>query len=353
MNDLNKIVSNKLNEQREQIAAKITQRHYELHPELIERYGAIGRKRCTEDANFHLAYLSEAIESESAKLFDDYIAWAKVMLAGRGIPAEDLANNLSIIRDLLVEELPLELQNLPVTYINGTLTQLLVQPDKLPSYLGSDKPLSELAEKFIYALLRGERQVASKLILAAVEAGISIKKIYLNVFQRSQYEIGRLWQMNQISVAEEHYCTAATQSIMSQLYPYVFAGERNGLTMVSTCVAGDLHEIGVRMVSDFFEMGGWDTFYLGANTPTLSILKILGDRQADLLAISATISFHVRSVADLIKMVRSHSEFEHVKIMVGGYPFNIDKSLWQKIDADGCAHNADDAIEIGNRLMQS
>ena len=63
-------------------------------------------------------------------------------------------------------------------------------------------------------------------------------------------------------MAQEHYCTAATQLIMSQLYPYIFTTGKNGRVLVGTCVSGDLHEIGVRMVSDFFEMEGWDTFYL-------------------------------------------------------------------------------------------
>ena len=80
----------------------------------------------------------------------------------------------------------------------------------------------------------------------------------------------RYWQMNRLTVAQEHYCTAATQMIMSQLYPYIFEGERNGRVLVATCVAENLHEIGVRMVTDFFEMDGWDTFYLGANVPTAS-----------------------------------------------------------------------------------
>lgn len=30
-----------------------------------------------------------------------------------------------------------------------------------------------------------------------------------------------------MSIAEEHYCTAATQLVMSQLYPFVFASEKN------------------------------------------------------------------------------------------------------------------------------
>jgi len=68
----------------------------------------------------------------------------------------------------------------------------------------------------------------------------SVRDVYLNVFQRSQHEIGRLWQMNQITVAQEHYCTAATQWIMVQLYPYVFGTERIGRRLVAAETGGQL-----------------------------------------------------------------------------------------------------------------
>ena len=87
-------------------------------------------------------------------------------------------------------------------------------------------------------LLRGNRQAASQLILTAVARGVTVKDIYLHVFQRTQYEIGRLWQINRISVAQEHFCTAATQLIMSQLYPHIFRTERVGRRLVATCVGG-------------------------------------------------------------------------------------------------------------------
>ena len=136
---------------------------------------------------------------------------------------------------------------------------------------------------YLEALLGGDRQTASRLLLDAVESGTPLKDIY-QVFQRSQYEIGRLWQMNKITVAQEHYCSAATQLIMSLLYPRVFNTERIGRTLVAACVQGDLHEIGMRIVANFFELEGWGTSYLGANMPTSGIVDALVQRRPDALA---------------------------------------------------------------------
>ena len=47
-----------------------------------------------------------------------------------------------------------------------------------------------------------------------------IPDIYRDVFQDALYEIGTLWETNQISVAEEHMGTAITQYVMSNLWKY-------------------------------------------------------------------------------------------------------------------------------------
>jgi methanogenic corrinoid protein MtbC1 len=78
-------------------------------------------------------------------------------------------------------------------------------------------PANGLAARYLDFLLRGQRQAALELVQDAIRTGTGIREIWLRVFQDSQYEVGRLWQSNKISIAQEHYCTAATQMIMAQL----------------------------------------------------------------------------------------------------------------------------------------
>jgi methanogenic corrinoid protein MtbC1 len=216
----------------------------------------------------------------------------------------------------------------------------------LVSLPAADAPLSELASRYVEVLLKGDRRAASSLILDSVEAGTSIQEIYLNVFAPSQYEIGRLWQTSRITVGQEHLCTATTQMIMSQLYARVFASPKNGRTLVAACVGGDLHEIGCRMVADLFELEGWNTFYFGANTPTSSIVQAILEHNSELLAISATMTFHLRAVAALIAEVRAADPNRRTKIIVGGYPFKLDPILWQRLGADAYAPDAQSALEM-------
>lgn len=350
MNTLNQQVSEALNRQRPALAALMVTREFARHPELDPRYGDAGREKCLEDAGYHLAYLAQAIAAGKTELFGDYIGWAKVMLGKRGVPAADLAGLLETMKESLRQELPPELSRLACEYLDSGLRQLPRLPDDLPSCIADGTPLAPLAREYLQVLLRGERPMASKLILDTVQRGTPVREVYLNVFQRTQYEIGRLWQVNQISVAQEHYCTAATQLIMAQLYPYIFGAEKSRGALVATCVSGDLHEMGARMVSDFFEMEGWRTYYLGANVPTPSVVQTLIQHEATLLAVSATITYHVRAVEALIAAVRRAPECRGVKILVGGYPFKIAQDLWRDIGADGSAPDAQEAVLLADRL---
>jgi methanogenic corrinoid protein MtbC1 len=348
--DLHREASQALDTRRRQLAEVVTERQYELLPGLAQRYGEGGRSHCLKDAEYHLSYLADAIATASPSLFADYVDWARVMLASRGIPAEDLARNLEIIRETLRRELPEDQGSVACEYVEAGLRALQGPAGGAGGEVCETDPLYELSQRYLRALLDGQRHAASRMILSSVESGVSVKDVYLHVFQRAQYEIGRLWQTNRLSVAQEHYCTAATQLTMSQLYPYIFSTRKKGLTLIGSCVAGDLHEIGVRMVSDFFEMEGWDTFYLGASTPASDLVRAIEERRADVLAVSATMAFHVRPVADLIAAVRSRLG-DGVKVLVGGYPFNVDPDLWKRIGADGSARDAMQAIELAERLV--
>lgn len=350
MSELNETTARLILAERASLAEAVTSRQYELQPELLAKYGEAGRAKCLQDADYHLSYLADAVAASSPSLFSDYVAWAKVMLGARGIPAADLSRNLSVMREVVGQRLPPDAGAVVEEFFEAGLRRLPASPAELPTLFADDAPHAGLARRYLRLLLGGERHAAARLILEAVESGVPVREIYLHVFQTSQREIGRLWQTNRVSVAQEHYCTAATQLIMAQLYPRIFRTERNGRTFVATSVAGELHEIGARIVSDFFEMEGWDTYYLGANSPTPAILRALAERKADVLAVSATMTFHVRAVAELIAAVRASEALGGVKVLVGGYPFNVEPGLWGRVGADAYAADAAEAVSAVSRL---
>jgi signal transduction histidine kinase/ActR/RegA family two-component response regulator len=351
MTDLNREAGQSIESQRRALAEAVVIQQYRLQPELRKRYGEGGQAKCVQDTEYHLAYLAAAVTYSSPALFSDYIGWAKAVLAAFGVGIEDVQANLICLRDVLNERLPPRLSEAVPPYLDVALLTLPDAPTAPPSVLEGQDGLSELARQYLKALLRTERHEASRLILSAVQSGVAVKDIYLQVFQRCQREVGRLWQLKQITVAQEHYCTAATQLVMAQLYPSLFELPKTGRKMVATSVGGEFHEIGLRIVTDLFEAEGWDTQYLGANLPAASVVRTVEQYRPDLLLVSVTMAFHLSGVEQLIAQVRASEAAQALKILVGGYPFNVDPGLWKRVGADGHAPDADQALSVAARLL--
>lgn len=198
--------------------------------------------------------------------------------------------------------------------------------------------------EYIDALRKGNRRRALNVARSALDNGLDIRDLYLEIFQPAMHEIGRLWETNELTVAQEHLATAITQSVMAQLYSYVFARPSVGRTLVATCIGGELHELGIRMVADFFEIEGWDVYYLGANMPTEDVVAMVNERHAHLLAISVTLNTHVLAARDLIRAVRASPIGPYIKIMVGGQPVNRSPTIYRAIGADLTAIDAREAV---------
>ena len=340
-----------LNDRRMTLAETIVAKQYERQPGVWERYGEEGRAISVRDQAYHLQFLAEAVIAQDQSLFMDYVNWARELFASLKLPESGMTVALTCTRDVLRDNLSPEFAVITDEYLAAGLEAMQRAVPHTSEYIGTSGMFDSLARQYLHALLQGHRQPASRLILDAVDGGTSVKDVYLHVFQPAQYEIGRLWMTNQISVAQEHFCTAATQLIMSQLYPHIFSTERIGRQLIAACVGGELHEIGVRMVADFFEMEGWDTYYLGANMPTATVVRTLNDRKPDVLGISATMTFHLRLVEDLIRQVRQADQEGAIKILVGGYLFTRHPDLWKHVGADGCSQDAQGAIKLANALL--
>lgn len=344
-------VIQKLQKHREELASLITSLHFERHPQLEERYGSEGRDRCYEDALYHLDYLEQAARVDSKKLFNNYLDWARIMLQERNVPANDLVDNIVFLKTAVKQILPEDEAAILVEFIDDGLATLQQNNKQQITFLQPGDPLVEEARIYLDLLLSGKRKKAADLIDRLVNDNIDLRDIYEHIFQKTQYEVGALWQTNKITVAHEHYCTAATQLIMSYLYPKIFSMDKTGSKLVACSVADELHEIGIRMVTDFFEMEGWDTHYLGANMPEQHLIKSIEENEPEILAISVTLPIHISKAKNLIDHLRSNQNTENLHILVGGYPFKIVPDLWSKIGADASAGSAKEAIETANKMI--
>ena len=340
-----------LRDQAGALADAVVACEYRRNPRLIVRYGPRGRGKSRQDAAYHLAFLADAVDVGSQAVFDDYIGWAKVLLLHLGVLAEDLDHHLGCMADVLDDRMPAPVAAPAVAMIEHARSTLSAMPVTAPSALDPTHPLEPLVREYVRALLGGYRQAAGRLVFDAAERGTSVRELYLQVFQPALREVGRLWQLRKISVAHEHFCSAATQVLMSQLLPRFFPAQRRDRAVVVACVSGDLHEVGARMVGDFFAMAGWDTYFCGANMPHAGVVQSAAERGADVLAVSASMGCHLHTVQELLERVRADPCCAALPVMVGGHPFSVDAALWRTLGAQGMAADAEAAVALAEQWV--
>jgi methanogenic corrinoid protein MtbC1 len=345
----NEVVANILNKQIDDIAREVVEKIYSEQSKLVKNYDEVKKGKSIRDVRYHLMFLSDAILVNSTLLFEKYIGWARDIMENIGISAPTFSHQLTIINNIIYEYLNKDHHPVVKKYFDVAIEELSKSKPKYASFITKSNKYHELAKEYLILILNSKRNEALKLIMKAAE-DVPIKDIYLSVFQPVQREIGRLWQKNKISVAQEHYSTAVTQFIMANLYPYIFNGDNKENKFAGLSVSSELHEVGIRMVTDIFELEGWDTYYLGANTPTDSIIDMIISNDIDVVGVSATMSYHVSKVRDLIARIKQATE-NKTRVLVGGYPFLQDDQLSRTIGADGFATDATKAVKIAEELV--
>lgn len=325
-------------------------RHLEQRPELKSGYSELMEYHYKQDIAYLLNYLAEAVRLDEPQLFLEFMRWCKVFFSSIRLPHQEVAESFLFLQEVITTGVDHQVADT----LNNLLTRGIREFDEYQLHTpkqSGDNYLQKTTDEYLAFLLKGDKASAAALTMNLYKAGVPLQDIYSYVFQPAQVQLGHLWQTNKITVAQEHFVSAATQSIMSQFYPFLFSGNKKNKNIVIACVAGELHEIGARMIADFFEMSGWNSYYLGASTPTASTVSAVEGYNAQILAISVTMTPNIPVAEQLIKAVKDNPATVHVKVVVGGYPFNIAPALHKKIGADMVAGNARKAVELIGALQ--
>ena len=216
--------------------------------------------------------------------------------------------------------------------------------------MGADTaaPRARLAEHvrdgFLGALLASDLSGARRVLDEAIAAGMPVRRIYLDVLQPTLYEVGRLWSHAEISIAQEHLATAATQSAMARLAESLSDGPRRVRpgTAVVACVSDELHAVGGRMVADFLEADGWRVVFLGQLTPGTGLAALAAEQGATLVALSAALPERVPLVAETCAELRGLDPAPFV--LVGGQAFGGSAERALRTGADAYADDAEAAV---------
>ena len=334
-------------------AAAAAARLRERSPEGLATLGAAGAR----DAGLHfeglLEHLAVALQFQAPELFLEHVRWMTTAFSGRDVPLELLGASVECLRDELASRLPSDALA-EVTPLFADALKVVSHPPEPPQGgLAGDEPTVALAREYMLAALEGRRKDALDIVLAAADRGVPVSTLQRDVVGRVQFEVGRMWHRGDMSVVEEHLVSRLSEQVLACLNPRMPRAPRLGRRVLVTGASGDLHDIGLRMVADEFEMAGWDPIFLGASAPADEAAQAALDFEVDLVALGAKLAIHVRSAAAMISLLRTSPRPRRVPVLVGGLPFLLVPDLWKRIGADGSAPNASEAVALGTRLVQA
>ena len=210
---------------------------------------------------------------------------------------------------------------------------------------------SGLARDYLAAQLAGDRRAALRLIVdEGLGRGAGVLDLLTRVIQAAQLEIGRLWQANQISIAQEHLATGVTQLVMARLFELATPAPRNRRVVVVACVEGEQHDLPARLVADYLDHAGFTVRFLGASVPTDHLVRLLVDQPPAVLALSVTMSFHVGALRTAVRAVRA--ALPDLPIVAGGHAFGWSPGLADELQVTTAPSTPVELTAVVRRLAE-
>lgn len=329
------------------LATVAVQHLMERVPTIDKRYGPRPVHYWQLSLRERLLTLASAVQLGETRLFAGQLAWAKHAFAGRGVPFEDLEASHLALCEALRGGLPEDLVAFVQPHLDAATAALNNAESTLPAVVRLEEPGGERAARYLLHLLEGDRNGAVVLVQTALAEGLTIEDIYLRLLLPVQHELGRMWQLGEISVADEHLATATTELCLAMLYPLLPRRPPRELCVVSAAVDGNQHGLAARVIADFFEMDGWRAVALGSGLPPRDLTQALLRFEPDLLALSVALVEQLPAAAETIQTLRAELATSCPPVLVGGTAFLTAPEVWREIGADGHASNPPHAVQIG------
>jgi len=195
-------------------------------------------------------------------------------------------------------------------------------------------PTTNLHDQYRAALTRLDKPTCVQLVLAAVSAGqIGLVDLYTDVLARALNELSDSELGQPDAIWREHVRSEITRTILECCYPAVIAEAKareqgreaaGRLAEVKKRVmivlpAEEYHELGARMGADFFQLAGFETLFVGANTPVDSILNGIGYFQPDYVDLHVVNYYNLFKARDLLAQIQR--QYPKVRLLASGSAF--------------------------------
>ena len=206
---------------RDYLAEKALDQFARSHPGTWRTSSASWKMQVLEEFRDSIRSLEESLAIDTPAFLIDHSCWAKVHLTALHFPKNHVSLVLDVLDEVLRKELPRDFRKQADAFITASQAALRKTSTGIPSCITSDNPHADMARSFLSALIAADREQADRVLMNAVRSGTSLKDIYIHVLQPVLQETGRLWQLNEVGIAQEHFVTASVVSFMARLHDQV------------------------------------------------------------------------------------------------------------------------------------
>jgi MerR family transcriptional regulator, light-induced transcriptional regulator len=312
-----------------------------------------GRVWTASEAKSHLTQrvleLAAAVRVNDPGLFLKRVSWLRRALAARGADEGLLRSALESLKAAVENELPETLRPAVEPSLELALESLDGELEPETHALDPASAEGRLALEYLTACLEAQTDAAKRLVLDAVEKGLPPQHAYTRILLPAEREVGQLWHVGEVSVAEEHLVTETTRELMVLIAALHAPAADPAKRVLLASVAGNAHTIGLRAAADLFRLAGWQTLYLGANVPNDEIALAVDRFGVGLAVLTATLTTQLNELGAVIARIRQ--EAKGCGILVGGLALRDSPQLWLQLGADACAEDLEQAVAAGERLI--
>lgn len=334
MNAADTSLADRVRDSRRLLVDAAVEEMYRRHPEWVARWGSHGREMTERDTAYHLEFLEASLRAGKNDIFARYAAWLAGLLRARDVPLEALTESFEILETLLQRDVDKnEAARLGASFDEArraARSSTFVPGERAPK----PHPASALLEQ---ALVEADKRRVERIIADLLASGVSHAELGDSVVQPAMAAIGRRWQHNQLTVAQEHLATAILQTALARTFTQAELKDLHGRRALLACVEGNQHALGLRIVADTMEMGGWDVRFLGADVPTRDLLLHVQSWRPHVLALSLSLPRHVavaRAVVEAVRTQAARDGQDAPRIISGGLPLNDFEGLASLVGAD-------------------
>jgi len=189
-----------------------------------------------------------------------------------------------------------------------------------------------------------------ELVHQALEGGLPVERILNEGLVAGMGQVGEKFRDGELFLPDVLMAARAMTAGMKHLESYFTSGEvrYKGIVVMGT-VAGDLHDIGKRIVSMFLEGGGWKVVDLGVDVSADKYLAAIEEHRPLAVGLSALLATTMVNMEEIARAITSaHPD---VQVIVGGAPVN--PAFAEKIGAHAYSPNPQGALDFLNQQVST